>query len=92
MDYRARRRLKLIGLARIVTAADSPDLVEQASHPAAPHSEAAFIIDVVGFDWNCPQYIEPRFTRAEIDAELQLLMAENANLRAELARFTGTAA
>lgn len=92
MDYSARRRLKLIGHARIVTAADDPALVELVSHPAAPHTGAAFIIDVVGFDWNCPQYIEPRFTRAEIDTELQPLLAENAKLRAELASRRGVAA
>ncbi|MFC0409960.1 pyridoxamine 5'-phosphate oxidase family protein [Roseomonas elaeocarpi] len=87
MDYPARRRLKLIGRARLVTAADDPVLVEQVSHPAAPDAEAALVIDVVGFDWNCPQYIEPRFTRAEIEAGLQSLLAENASLRAELARL-----
>ena len=53
---------------------------------------AAFVIDVVGYDWNCPQYIEPRFTRAEIDTELQPLLSENANLRAELARLKGVSA
>ena len=28
--------------------------------------ERATIIDVVGFDWNCPQHITPRFTEAEV--------------------------
>ncbi len=89
MDYPARRRLKLIGHARAVTAADDPALVERASHPMVRGAEAAIVIDVVGFDWNCPKYIEPRFTRAEIDAELRPLLAENASLRAELARLQG---
>ena len=75
MDYRARRRLKLIGHARAVTAANDPDLIERLSHPSAPGAGAAILIDVVGFDWNCPQYIEPRFTRAEIEAELRPLLA-----------------
>ncbi len=78
MDYPARRRLKLIGHARAVPAEAHPDLVEQAS----------IVIDVVGFDWNCPKYIEPRFTRAEIEP----LLAENAHLRAELARLQGSGA
>lgn len=89
MDYPARRRLKLIGLARALTVADDPELVEQASHPTMRGAAAAILIDVVGFDWNCPKYIEPRFTRAEIDAELRPLLAENAKLRAELARLQG---
>lgn len=91
MDYPARRRLKLIGDARIVTDADEPDLVERVSQPGAPGIGAAFIIDVVGFDWNCPQYIEPRYTRAEMAAELEPLLTENAHLRAELARLQGAA-
>lgn len=88
MDYPARRRLKLIGRARLVTATKDAGLVDSASHPAGPQTGAALVIDVVGFDWNCPQYIEPRFTRAE----LQPLLAENAALRAELARLKGEAA
>lgn len=92
MDYPARRRLKLIGHARAITAADDPDLVEEASHPMMRGAEAAILIDVVGFDWNCPQYIEPRFTRAEIDGEIRSVLAENANLRAELAQLRGAGA
>ncbi len=87
MDYPARRRLKLIGNARLAYAADSPDLIEQVSHPAAADAEAAVLIDVVGFDWNCPRYIEPRFTRGEFDRELRPLLHENAALRAEVARL-----
>ena len=91
MDYPARRRLKLIGRARIVTSEQDPDLVGQASHPAAPDAQSAFVIDVVGFDWNCPQYIEPRFTRAEIQAQVGPLLAENERLRAEVARLNEAA-
>ncbi len=92
MDYAARRRLKLIGRARIVTTGDDPALVARVSHPAAPRAEAAFLIDVAGFDWNCPQFIEPRFTRADIAREVGPLLAENASLRAEIACLKGDAA
>ncbi|TXM88386.1 hypothetical protein FV219_24610, partial [Methylobacterium sp. WL122] len=64
-----------------------PDLVAQVVHPDAPPAASAFVVDVVGFDWNCPQYIEPRFTRAEIAAELRPLLTEAADLRAEVARL-----
>ena len=87
MDYPARRRLKLIGHARVVAAADDPELAARVADPAAPPAASAFVIDVVGFDWNCPQYIEPRFTRAEIAAELRPLLSEVADLRAEVARL-----
>lgn len=76
----------------MVTAAEDPALVTRLSHPDAPPAQAGLVLDVVGFDWNCPQYIEPRFTRAELDQELAPLRAENADLRAALARLGGEAA
>ena len=30
--------------------------------------ERVFLIDVVSFDWNCPKYITPRYTIAEIES------------------------
>jgi len=67
MDYPNRRRLKLIGLATMVSRAEDPVLVE-ALMPVgyAAVAERACLIDVVGFDWNCPQHITPRFTEAEL--------------------------
>ncbi len=87
MDYPARRRLKLMAQAWLVTAAGDAALVAALSHPAAPPAETGLVLDVVGFDWNCPQHIEPRFTRAQIAHELAPLLEENAALRAELARL-----
>jgi uncharacterized protein len=66
MDYPARRRLKLIGHAAIVELADAPELVDS---EAARSGERAVLIDVVGFDWNCPQHIAPRYTRAEFSLD-----------------------
>ena len=45
--------------------------------------ERATIIDVVGFDWNCPQHITPRFTEAEIADVIQPLAHQITQLRAE---------
>ena len=47
--------------------------------------ERGFVIDVAGFDWNCPQHITPRFTEAEISAAVRPMAAELNQLRAELA-------
>ena len=55
MDYPNRRRLKLFGHARIGDAS------------AGEKVERTMIIAVEGFDWNCPQYITPRFTLAELE-------------------------
>jgi len=85
MDYPNRRRLKVIGKAKIVTVTEDPALVASlavAGYKAVP--ERAYVIDVVGYDWNCPQHITPRFTEAEITAAIAPLTAENAQLRAEI--------
>jgi hypothetical protein len=66
MDYPNRRRLKLIGEARWEVASPDHELWEALVDPdykADP--QRFFVIDVVGYDWNCPQHITPRFTADE---------------------------
>ncbi|WP_156254334.1 pyridoxamine 5'-phosphate oxidase family protein [Sandarakinorhabdus oryzae] len=88
MDYPNRRRLKLVGRARVVTAVDDPALVSSLMpNGYRALAERAFLIDVVGFDWNCPQHITPRFTEAEIAAAVAPLNTELATLRAENERL-----
>lgn len=99
MDYANRRRLKLLGHARMVEAEDDPGLIERLSDPdyrAKP--ERAVLIEVAGYDWNCPQHITERYTRAEIEdafaparQKLSQLEAENAGLKAELAAYAAAA-
>lgn len=91
VDYPNRRRLKVWGHARIVEAADDPDLVAGLHDPAyAAKPERAVVIGVAAFDWNCPQHLPERYTLEELEpafaqirAELQRLRAENAALRGE---------
>lgn len=91
VDYPNRRRLKVWGHARIVEAADDPDLVAGLHDPAyAAKPERAVVIAVAAFDWNCPQHLPERYTLEELEpafaqirAELQRLRAENAALRGE---------
>lgn len=85
MDYPNRRRLKILGRARVISSADDPQLLSQLmpeGYRALP--ERAYLIDVVGFDWNCPQHITPRFTETEMIAASQPLLDELTRLRAEL--------
>jgi len=56
-------------------------------------AERAYVLHLEAFDWNCPQHITPRFTEAEVSAasesliaRLETLEAENAALRAALAK------
>jgi hypothetical protein len=39
---------------------------------------------VVSFDWNCPQYITPRFTAAEIEDQVGPLRSRILELEREL--------
>lgn len=90
MDYGARRRLKVLGHASVVQAADDPKLIESLMPPAYQAvAERAYLIDVMGFDWNCPQHITERFTRAEVLAGTQPLIDELNALRAEVKALRG---
>lgn len=84
MDYPNKDRLKLVGHAHSVELADDPELVTSLmpdGYRAVP--ERAFLIDVIGWEWNCSQHITPRFTEAEISAAIQPMAAELNQLRAE---------
>lgn len=87
MDYPNRRRLKMIGHAH---ASEDPAVIAALMPPDyAVVPERAFLVDVVGFDWNCPQHITPRFTEAEIRSASQPLIDEIAALRARIAQLEG---
>jgi len=86
MDYPNRERLKLLGHARSIERDDDPELVASLmpeGYRAVP--ERAFLIDVIGWEWNCSQHITPRFTEAEIAAAIKPMAAELNQLRAEIA-------
>jgi len=67
MDYPQRARLKLIGHAKIVEAADEPVLLEKLQQKNAPTPERLVTIELAAIDWNCPKYITQRFKKEEID-------------------------
>lgn len=93
MDYPNRARLKLLGRATVQEATDNPALAAQLDIDGQGKVERLFTIEVDAFDWNCPQFITPRFTEDELAAsltpmveELQTLRQENAFLKQELGR------
>ena len=88
MDYPRRERLKILGHARVLDARENPDLAEQLSPTPELRSkiERLFLVETVSFDWNCPQYITPRFTAAEIEAHVAPLQARIAELEQQLHR------
>ena len=83
MDYPNRRRLKLLGRARVVTRAEDPALVARlAPEGLAGRAERAVLITVEGWDWNCPQHITPRWTAEEILPLAERLRAAEAEVTA----------
>lgn len=93
MDYPNRARLKLLGRARFVDRTEDPALVARLHVGGKGKPERAVLIDVAGFDWNCPQHIPQRLTEEELEpvfadirARMARLEAENAALKAAAAR------
>ncbi|MGB5241032.1 MAG: pyridoxamine 5'-phosphate oxidase family protein [Prochlorococcaceae cyanobacterium] len=86
MDYPARRRLKIDGEAEVVPLQADPQLVELLGPQVAQAGEVErlFRIRVEAFDWNCPQFITPRFTEAELEARLRPLQERITELEAQI--------
>jgi predicted pyridoxine 5'-phosphate oxidase superfamily flavin-nucleotide-binding protein len=88
MDYPRRERLKILGYARVTEA--SAELVEQLAEPdARPSVERVFFIDVVSFDWNCPKFITPRYSAAEVQDLVMPLKKRIAELENQLRETKG---
>jgi uncharacterized protein len=92
MDYARRARLKIYAHVETLALDADPALTELASVPEYKAKlERIFRLRLENFDWNCQQYITPRFTEPEVaDAvrplreRLAQLESENAELRARL--------
>ena len=85
MDYPQRTRLKILGHARTEDARSHPELVAKFAAPDVQRIvERVFLIDVVSFDWNCPKYITPRYTAAEVEEAVTPLRQRVAELETEL--------
>lgn len=84
MDYKSRERLKILGYARIEDALAHPELTEQVTDLKMRSSvERLVFIDVVSFNWNCPKYITPRYSAAEVEEVVGPLRKRIADLEAE---------
>ena len=86
MDYPHRTRLKLMGHVKVLDARDNTELADQLSPTPQLRAqiERVFVIDLISFDWNCPKYITPRFTAAEISEAVAPLKARIVELEAQL--------
>lgn len=69
MDYPNRARLKLLAHAELVAADADPALTARLAPEGKTKTVERLVrLHVVGFDWNCPQNITPRFTETEVEA------------------------
>ena len=69
MDYPNRRRLKILGHMRVEDGRsdEATDLAKVALPEYKARVERVVFIDVVAFDWNCPQHITRRYTESEFE-------------------------
>jgi predicted pyridoxine 5'-phosphate oxidase superfamily flavin-nucleotide-binding protein len=90
MDYANRERLKILGRSRVLDARENAALADQLTPAPELRSkiERLFLIEVVSFDWNCPQYITPRFTEVEVEKQIAPLKARVADLEMQLRTAT----
>jgi uncharacterized protein len=80
MDYRHRRRLKIIGRAKIVE--DDLEILDRLQDPDYQAIvERAIVFEIEGWDWNCPQHIPIRYSEVEVLA-MQARIKELENLLA----------
>ncbi|PPD42240.1 MAG: pyridoxamine 5-phosphate oxidase [Methylocystis sp.] len=91
MDYPNKTRLKLFGRAKMVGLDDEASLSRLEIADYRARVERGFLIEVEGFDWNCPQHITERYTLDEMRSLTAPLTARIAELEAQIAQIGNTA-
>lgn len=91
MDYPRRERLKLLGHIRVLDAREDPQFADRLTPTSElrGHVERLFLIEVIAFDWNCPQYITPRYTEEEVRKVIEPLNTRIEELERALANAMG---
>ena len=92
MDYPTQSRLKVLGHAEVREGSSAQQLIDELSAPAMRAViERVIVIRIEAFDWNCQQYITPRYTEeqvvqviAPLRQRLAELEEENKRLRDEI--------
>ncbi len=83
VDYPTRTRLKLFGTA-MLDRSPTDDVLETVG-AAGFRTDGVVTVEVLATNWNCPKFIEPRFTAEQIDAAVGPLRDRVAELEATLA-------
>jgi uncharacterized protein len=88
MDYAARRRLKLWGKARLVSA-DAALLARLWPQGYAARPEQAILFELAAWDSNCPQHIPRLFAAEDVGETMRAMQARIRELEREVARLSG---
>ena len=87
VDYPHPARLKILGTVQLVSPEQNSKLFELLTPPNySARIDRAFIINVEGFDWNCPQHITPRWTAEEIKRAILPLQERIIELEKQLSK------
>ncbi len=86
MDYPQRKRVKILGYAKVFDARQHPGFADQVLPPGGHGAkvERVFSINILSYDWNCPKFITPRYTEAELKHAAAPLHQRIAELEAKL--------
>lgn len=85
IDFRQQERLKIFGRATLVEHDENPELLKGLETESLPSRvQRGIIIQVEAFDWNCSQYIVPRFSEAEVRGLLEPLKQRIAELESRI--------
>jgi len=91
MDYAQQRRLKIWGRARLVDESLEPELIARLESTGyRARVERGVVIQIEAFDWNCPKYITPRYTKAQVDELLRSVSPQTPPTSAAAAIGSGT--
>lgn len=82
VDYPTRTRLKLFGTATL-DRSPTDDVLETVG-AGGLRTDGVVTVEVLATNWNCPKFIEPRFTAEQIDAAIGPLRDRVAELEAAL--------
>jgi predicted pyridoxine 5'-phosphate oxidase superfamily flavin-nucleotide-binding protein len=88
MDYAARRRLKLWGKARLISA-DAALLAQLWPQGYAARPEQAILFELAAWDSNCPQHIPRLFAAEDVGETIRAMQARIRELEQEVARLSG---
>lgn len=91
MDYVQQRRLKIWGHARFVDENQESELIVQLETPSyKARVERGIVIHVDAFDWNCPKYITPRYTKEQVRSVIASITQSNPSATMPTGTVIGT--